>query len=302
MPIPPRVDRQRAGHVALAARRERAEAKSAVANEQLSPIALLHAASTNGTLGRLRCDEFLRSIPGIGHKKAIRILEHLGLSAGKRLGGLGSRQRTRLVEFLQTWMSDHPPKHAALIVLAGPTAVGKGTVASAIKAQFPHIDVSVSVTTRSPRPGEVHGESYFFVTDEEFDEMIRSGHLLEWATVHNAYRYGTPREPVERALAEGRSMLLEIDIQGARSVRSAMPSAHLVFLLPPSFDELVRRLVGRGTESPEEQRRRLETARVELAAVGEFDRFVINDDVHKAAQKVVGLQNAQRGSRPRARP
>ena len=131
--------------------------------------------------------------------------------------------------------------------------------------------MSVSATTRSPRPGEVDGEHYYFVTDAEFDRMIAAGELLEYATVHNSYRYGTPRRPSMRRWRRESSVLLEIDLQGARSVRRAMPEALLVFLLPPTWDELVRRLIGRGTESAEEQARRLETAKVELAAQDEFD-------------------------------
>ncbi len=121
----------------------------------------------------------------------------------------------------------------------------KGTVAARIRADYPEILLSVSATTRPPRPGEIEGEHYFFVDDAEFDRLIAAGALLEYATVHNKYRYGTPRGPIERALAAGRTVLLEIDLQGARQVRAAEPAATLVFLLPPSWDELVDRLVGR---------------------------------------------------------
>ena len=186
---------------------------------------------------------------------------------------------------------------ARLTVLAGPTAVGKGTVSADIRARYPQIWLSVSATTRPPRPGEVDGVHYLFVDADEFDRMVAAGELLEWATVHNAYRYGTPRRPVEQAIAAGNSVLLEIDIQGARSVRRAMPEATLVFLLPPTWDELVRRLVGRGTESPAEQQRRLETAKVELAAVDEFDHQVVNHDVREAAQMVVDLMRPRKGRR-----
>ena len=132
-------------------------------------------------------------------------------------------------------------------------------------------------------------EHYYFVDDAEFDRLIAAGELLEHATVHNRFRYGTPRKPIEDALAEGRTVLLEIDLQGARQVRAAEPSATLVFLLPPSWDELVQRLVGRGTEGAEERARRLRTAKVELAAQHEFDFSVVNDDVDRAAEEVVGL-------------
>ena len=176
-----------------------------------------------------------------------------------------------------------------LVVLAGPTAVGKGTVAAYVRQHHPEIWISVSATTRKPRPGEVHGRHYWFVSDEEFDELIENDQLLEWAVVHKRARYGTPRKPVEEALAAGRPALLEIDLQGARQVRRTMPEALFVFLAPPSWEELVRRLVGRGTETPEERERRLETAREELAAEGEFDVTVVNTEVHAAGEELVAL-------------
>ena len=176
-----------------------------------------------------------------------------------------------------------------LAVLAGPTAVGKGTIAADVRAHHPEIWISVSATTRSPRPREVHGVHYWFVSDDEFDRMVADDELLEWAVVHGAARYGTPRAPVEQALAEGRPSLLEIDLQGARQVRERMPDALFVFLMPPSWDELVRRLVGRGTESEDERARRLQTAREELAAEAEFDVTIVNHEVHDAAEELVEL-------------
>ncbi|HEU5241275.1 MAG TPA: guanylate kinase [Ornithinibacter sp.] len=176
-----------------------------------------------------------------------------------------------------------------LTVLAGPTAVGKGTVAAYVREHHPEVWLSVSATTRHPRPGEVEGVHYHFVDDEEFDRMAREGELLEWAVVHGRAKYGTPRVPVEQALAAGRPALLEIDLQGARQVRESMPDALFVFLAPPAWDELVRRLVGRGTEDAEERDARLATARVELAAASEFDVSVLNDDVRRAADELVSL-------------
>jgi len=176
-----------------------------------------------------------------------------------------------------------------LVVLAGPTAVGKGTVASAIRDDHPQVWISVSATTRAPRPGEVQGVHYWFVSDAEFDRMVADDELLEWAVVHQAARYGTPRKPVEEALAAGRPAMLEIDLQGARQVRATMPEALFVFLAPPSWEELVRRLVGRGTESAAERERRLATARVELAAEPEFDVTIVNHEVHSVADQLVAL-------------
>ncbi|WP_226344839.1 guanylate kinase [Agilicoccus flavus] len=174
-----------------------------------------------------------------------------------------------------------------LVVLAGPTAVGKGTVSAYVREHHPEVWMSVSATTRPPRPGEVDGLHYHFLSPAEFESRVAAGEFLEHAVVHGRHRYGTLAAPVVAALDEGRSALLEIDLQGARQVREAMPDAHFVFLAPPSWDELVRRLVGRGTESEQERAARLTTARVELAAAEEFDTTIVNDDVARAAAELV---------------
>lgn len=176
-----------------------------------------------------------------------------------------------------------------LTVIAGPTAVGKGTVVKHILQNYPNVHLSVSATTRAPRPGEEEGKSYYFVSHEEFDRMIANGEMLEYAIVHGANKYGTPRKPVEAALARGEKVILEIDLQGARQVKKVMPEANLIFIAPPSMDELVRRLQGRGTETEAEQAKRLETAVVEMTAKAEFDHVVINDEVAACAAKVVEL-------------
>ncbi|SNC59296.1 guanylate kinase [Kytococcus aerolatus] len=176
-----------------------------------------------------------------------------------------------------------------LVVLAGPTAVGKGTVCRWVMEQHPEVWVSVSATTRQPRPGEVDGSTYHFVDPERFSAMVEEGEMLEHAVVHGVHSYGTPRGPVEEALGSGRPALLEIDLQGARQVRESMPEALFVFLAPPSWDELVRRLVGRGTEGPEERERRLETARTEMAARDWFDVTVVNETVEQAGRDLVDL-------------
>lgn len=193
-------------------------------------------------------------------------------------------------------MSESPdaapdPGHR-LVVLAGPTAVGKGTVSAYVREHFPDVWLSVSATTRQPRPGEVEGVHYHFVDEAEFARMERDGELLESAVVHGRNHYGTPRRPVEEALAAHRMALLEIDLQGARQVRASMPEALFVFLAPPSWAELERRLVGRGTEDAEERARRLDTARVELAAEEEFDETIVNDDVRRAAEELVSLMRS----------
>lgn len=183
-----------------------------------------------------------------------------------------------------------PPKDAApLVVLAGPTAVGKGTVSAYIREHYPEVWLSVSATTRPARPGEIDGKHYHFISQGRFDAMVADGEFLEHAIVHGRASYGTPRGPVTRAAAEGKLPLLEIDLQGARQVREQLPEAYFVFLAPPSWDELVRRLVGRGTESEEERETRLATARRELAAQEEFDTTIVNDDVRRAAEELVHL-------------
>ncbi|WP_243063050.1 guanylate kinase [Humibacter sp. RRB41] len=298
---PPEVDRVAASRAAVAARRARASVKTAIASEERSPLDVLDAAIVHpdGPEGTLRITDFLMSLKAIGATKTKEILERLEIAPVKRLGGLGKHQRERLRDFLSERFGQTTPNgRTRLVVLAGPTAVGKGTVARHIRENYPDVLLSVSATTRSPRPDEVDGVDYYFVDDAEFDRMIADHELLEWAKVHNSHRYGTPRAPIEKALGDGRSVLLEIDLQGARQVRAAMPDAVLVFLAPPSWDELVRRLIGRGTESQEEQHRRLATAKVELASQDEFDARVVNTTVGEAAREVVDLMQV-RARRPR---
>ncbi|WP_426624225.1 guanylate kinase [Leifsonia sp. McL0607] len=300
-PAPPEVDRAAASASAVAARRARAAVKNAIAAREVSPLVVLdHAtAAPDGVEGRLRVTEFLLSVPAIGTTKMQEALQKLAISPAKRLGGLGRHQRLKLREFLIDRENRAGRRRNQLVVLAGPTAVGKGTVSTYIRENYPDVLLSVSATTRAPRPGEVDGVNYYFVDDAEFDRMIAEGELLEHATVHNAYRYGTPRAPIEDALEQGRSVLLEIDLHGARQVREAMPDARLIFLLPPTWDELVRRLIGRGTEDAGEQQRRLATAKVELAAQDEFDYRVVNHTVAEAAREVVDLMNVRAApSRP----
>ena len=187
---------------------------------------------------------------------------------------------------------DARTRSGRLVVLSGPTAVGKGTIVTALRARHPDLWYSVSVTTRPPRPGEVDGVHYLFRTPEQFDSMVAAGDLLEWAVVHGVHRYGTPRGPVDEVLDTGRPVLLELDLQGARQVHAARPEARMVFLAPPSRDDLVERLAMRGTEGPEERQRRLATADVELAAQAEFDDVVVNDRVESAAtrlEEILGL-------------
>lgn len=287
----PEVDRVAAARAALAARRARAALKAQVVRRQRTALSVAEegwVADRAAAAATMRVRELLMSIPGQGPLRVDRTMERLGIARSKRVGGLGRRQRPLLRAHLEA--HERPVRRTSrLVVLAGPTAVGKGTVSRFIREHYPEVLLSVSATTRPPRPGEREGDHYYFVDDARFDDMIRGGEFLEWATVHNAYRYGTPRPPIDRSLAAGHSVLLEIDLQGARAVRAAMQDALLVFLLPPTWEELVHRLTGRGTEDAAEQDRRLETARAELAAQGEFEVLVVNDEVGRAAAEVVDL-------------
>lgn len=187
-----------------------------------------------------------------------------------------------------------PDARPRLTVLSGPSGVGKSTVVAHLRKVHPEVWLSVSATTRKPRPGEQHGVQYFFVDDEEFDKMIANGELLEWAEFAGN-RYGTPRRAVLDRLESGEPVLLEIDLQGARQVRESMTEAQLVFLAPPSWDELVRRLTGRGTEAPDVIERRLEAATVELAAEKEFDMTLVNTSVEGVSRELLALMLRRNG-------
>jgi guanylate kinase len=201
--------------------------------------------------------------------------------------------RTSDSSVLDVASADTGRRHSRLTVLSGPSAVGKGTVAAELGRIWPEIWISVSVTTRPPRPGEVNGREYFFVEDDEFDRMVEAGEFLEWDG-HFGRKYGTPRAPVESRLASGTPALLEIDIVGARQVRKSLPEARLVFLTPPSWEELVRRLTGRGTEPPEMIAERLARARVEMAASDEFDVNLVNTTVTDVCRRLIALMCADR--------
>lgn len=286
-------DPREASAIAVANRRARAAVKRDIESGRRDPLEVAHSAwaDRSSTESSLRVVEFLLSIRGIGETKLPEILSATGISPRKRLGFLGARQQRSLTEWLTERSAGRPQvaRTGRLIVVAGPTAVGKGTVVARIRELFPNVLFSVSATTRQPRPGETNGVHYYFVSSDEFDKLVETGQMLEWALVHGENRYGTPRKPIVDALNAGQNVILEIDIQGAWQVKESMPSAILVFLAPPSWEELVRRLTARGTESVDEQQRRLETATAELEAQGRFDYTIVNDDVDRAAKAVVEL-------------
>jgi guanylate kinase len=179
-------------------------------------------------------------------------------------------------------------RRGKLIVLAGPSGVGKGSIVARLLAALPDLELSISATTRQPRAREDEGRHYHFVERDVFDEMVEDGGFLEWADIFGE-RYGTPKKPVARALAEGRDVLVEIDVQGARQVKAAEPEAFMVFITPPSIEELARRLRTRGSETDQQIVRRLAKASDELAAEPEFDVTVVNDDLETAAREVVEI-------------
>jgi guanylate kinase len=181
---------------------------------------------------------------------------------------------------------------AKVFVITGPSGVGKGTLIEKLLERIPELELSVSASTREPRPGEEGGRDYHFLTDDEFERRVEAGDFLEHAA-YSGHRYGTLREAVEGKLAEGRSVVLEIEVQGARQVRAAMPEAVLIFIAPPDPDALRRRLEGRGTDRPEAIERRLRTAELELEAQVEFPHVIVNDDVQKAADELERLVREQ---------
>jgi guanylate kinase len=279
-------------------RRERAAVKTRIKNSEASVRQIISEGQDNEIIGKMRVLDVLQAIPGLGKVRARNLMERLGSPSRGASAGSASIRSPPSSASLNTAADSAAAPRPRLTVLAGPTAVGKGSVAAAIREHHPEVWISVSVTTRPPRPGEVDGVHYWFVDDARFDAMIAGGELLEWAVVHGAARYGTPRAPVEEALERGDLALLEIDLQGARQVRETMPAAMFVFLKPPSWEELVRRLVGRGTETEAERARRLETAVEELAAEPEFDATLVNVEVREAAAELVRLMRSSSGSLP----
>lgn len=277
-------------------RTARARLKRDITEGHHSLIELFDAAGEPGCdpiLSGLRVQWFLRSIPGFGMTKATRVLEGLGINPRATLGGLRIRQRTVLRrEVVSLYRRYFPERRGRLVVLVGPSGVGKGTIVSWITEHFPDYTVSISATTRPSRPGEREGVHYFFVSSERFDDMVEHSELLEWARVHGVHRYGTPIAPVEELLDAGKHVILEIDIQGARQVSKKIRQSLSIFVHPPSLAELEDRLASRGTEDDAERRVRLATASREIAASGECDHQIVNVRVADAGQSIVDLVSA----------
>ena len=270
---------------AAASRKRRAEVKVKIKNGEFSIDTILELAKTDDAVGKMRVKELLESLSGVGKVRALSLMERLNISPTRRIQGLGRLQVKQLRE--EFMKSEHAIKPGKLIVLSGPGAVGKSTIAKRLRAAG-DFWVSVSATTRQPRNNEVHGQDYYFVSDEEFTRMINADEFLEWAEFAGN-RYGTPQEKVEQALLLGRNVLLEIEIAGAKQVKSHLPQSILVFLEPPTWEELVARLEGRGTDNPERRAERLQLAQEELAAASFFDLVLINDQVDSVVGKLIEL-------------
>lgn len=272
---------------AAASRKRRSEVKLEIKNGALSIDDVLQLAVSEDAIAKMRVREFLESVSGVGKIRAAVLMERLKISPTRRIQGLGRQQISDLRnEFQKTLQLVKPGK---LLVLSGPGGVGKSTVAKKVK-EDDDFWVSVSATTRNPRSNEINGRDYFFVSNEEFDSMINNGEFLEWAEFAGN-RYGTPKAKVEEALAGGKNVLLEIEIAGAKQVKAHKTEAILVFLEPPSWEELVARLEGRGTDTPDRRAQRLILAQEELAAASFFDIVMINDEVESVVKKLVELSS-----------
>lgn len=280
-------ERAQALEKAKIARRERAAVKAELSRGDLSIFEVIN--DERDSIRRMKVFELISAVPGIGKVRAEAIMERHNISPSRRIGGLGIHQLTGLRGELS--MSKVETPRGNLVVISGPGGVGKSTITANLRND-PRFWVSVSATTREPRPGEKDGVDYFFYSDEKFHSMIESDEFLEWADFAGN-KYGTPREPVEKMRALGKHVILEIEIDGARQVRRSEPGAKLFFIAPPDWDELVRRLTSRGTDSPERRAARLALAEQEMAAAPEFDQILVNDQVDRVLSSLISLASSR---------
>ena len=276
-------DRSKAGALAVAARRERSEVKESLRRGEISIFDVIN--DSRESIRRLKVRDLLLAVPGMGEKRVEILMDRLAISPSRRIRGLGPGQLLRLRGELSVTKSDL--RNGSLIVMSGPGGVGKSTITAFLR-KHPAIWVSISVTTRAPREGEVDGIDYYFVSNERFDQMIHDQQVLEWAEFAGN-RYGTPKDAVESWRSLGKHVLLEIEIAGARQVKASVPHALLIFIAPPSWEALVERLTGRGTDSPERRAARLALAEEEMACAGEFDHTLVNVEVEEVAQSLLSL-------------